>query len=1017
MTTTIIRENGTGIVDGNGFLGSMVVTQFNQESGFLKGTIYGHPMRGRWDAKTKRISFIRTISVDYLQYWEGVENVNLTLTGFYQEEQNGTLQEPRYTWRATHQLQVNGNGFVGSLVIENIDANGNLSGSIYEMPFVNGVWNQTTNQISFTRRISASEQQDWIGTKDSGLSFSGTFRVVEGGNPTAATYTWKVDDPTAKKVAFVLSGGGSKGDFQLGALTALYEAGIRPDIICGTSIGALNALMLTQGESGLEDLRRIWLGLRRNDHMWLFEDWWQDIHPRMRLEILSLMLGFPTPEEAEPWSVPTGTFAGGVVGAVSGSGLLLGALVGAAASGTIQNLTADAFRDLLVILNTRARALINLTPVRNLMAERVDLAKFSQFVDSGKKLRLATVGLESGELCYVTENGDLLARDGVTKISGGIPILEAAMASASIATVFPPVNFAGDAWIDGGHREAMPVMAAIQAGATEIYAISASPVDRRSSINRTEDAIFTYLPPDQLPPTDFESRKILDIASRAMLSIHLDEMSADDIYPVLDASPLSIKVIAPEYPAHDLVTIDPELIRVNYDYGYRTAWDVLDDVSPAVRANSSVIALSQARASRLRKIAWRGIGIPFSTEITTLMNQSRSAIASRTTQGLRVTAPRGFAFSRGYDMLAGELMLPEQSITSPNGEYTLVYGLDGHLVVYQQNGANRFATVTWSTDVYGFEPGVCVMQRDGNLVVYDANLQPCWASNTAGNQDAALRLQNDGNLVIFRGNQVIWQTGYSTPTPVAGVVTIVNTSPMTLVARFYDVPDVHMGLITTLDNGILTIAPGNSATWTMPRGYQNAKVTFNGRNSSARTVIAGETVTFSTDERVKVRNTSSVPITVKIFNADALIPGGLPDAILSVPANAESYYEMPFNFQRISVLMNNRQSENAVRGSTVTYVQQDFIIVQNLSTNPREFLVYNSIDTNFGVALPGGIFTLSPNGDQRYFQVPADVQGSVQVRIRRPAFFPDLFPPILITSSVELGQTLILNPNGSVNVT
>ncbi len=50
--------------------------------------------------------------------------------------------------------------------------------------------------------------------------------------------------------AIVLSGGGSRGDFQLGAITALYEAGIRPDIICATSVGALNALMLTQGESG-----------------------------------------------------------------------------------------------------------------------------------------------------------------------------------------------------------------------------------------------------------------------------------------------------------------------------------------------------------------------------------------------------------------------------------------------------------------------------------------------------------------------------------------------------------------------------------------------------------------------------------------------------------------------------------------------------------------------------------------------------------------------------------------------
>jgi len=41
--------------------------------------------------------------------------------------------------------------------------------------------------------------------------------------------------------AFVFSGGGSLGAAQVGALQALFEAGITPDVVVGASVGALNA--------------------------------------------------------------------------------------------------------------------------------------------------------------------------------------------------------------------------------------------------------------------------------------------------------------------------------------------------------------------------------------------------------------------------------------------------------------------------------------------------------------------------------------------------------------------------------------------------------------------------------------------------------------------------------------------------------------------------------------------------------------------------------------------------------
>ena len=76
------------------------------------------------------------------------------------------------------------------------------------------------------------------------------------------------------KTAFCLSGGGSHGDFQMGAIEFLYEQGIRPQILCGTSVGAINAAKLAEGEDlwnanqGLAGLIRIWARLRQDSDMW-----------------------------------------------------------------------------------------------------------------------------------------------------------------------------------------------------------------------------------------------------------------------------------------------------------------------------------------------------------------------------------------------------------------------------------------------------------------------------------------------------------------------------------------------------------------------------------------------------------------------------------------------------------------------------------------------------------------------------------------------------------------------------
>ena len=67
-------------------------------------------------------------------------------------------------------------------------------------------------------------------------------------------------------VAFVLSGGASLGAIQVGMLRALYEREIAPDLIVGTSAGALNGAFIAsrpQTVATADALGDIWRGLRR----------------------------------------------------------------------------------------------------------------------------------------------------------------------------------------------------------------------------------------------------------------------------------------------------------------------------------------------------------------------------------------------------------------------------------------------------------------------------------------------------------------------------------------------------------------------------------------------------------------------------------------------------------------------------------------------------------------------------------------------------------------------------------
>jgi NTE family protein len=70
-----------------------------------------------------------------------------------------------------------------------------------------------------------------------------------------------------RNIALVLSGGGSKGAFQAGAVKCLLDKGLRFSVVAGTSVGALNGLIVSQEkpEDIGAELENWWFNVRNKD--------------------------------------------------------------------------------------------------------------------------------------------------------------------------------------------------------------------------------------------------------------------------------------------------------------------------------------------------------------------------------------------------------------------------------------------------------------------------------------------------------------------------------------------------------------------------------------------------------------------------------------------------------------------------------------------------------------------------------------------------------------------------------
>ncbi len=230
---------------------------------------------------------------------------------------------------------------------------------------------------------------------------------------------------TTKKVAVILSGGGARGAYEVGVLSYVLDnyarlRGKAPrfDILCGTSVGAINACFLAA------HLGEPTVGIRRLVDLWTELD-------------LGRVLGFGV---RQAWNLRHVLLGGG----------------------------------------DDASGVFDVTPMTQLIEREIPWRAIARTLRRGHlgALSISTTEVTSGRTVIFMQtgpNGTLPTTAPPRTIIRGAHIGPLhALASAAIPILFPPVRIGRELFMDGGVRQNTPIAPALRLGATHVFAVGLS---------------------------------------------------------------------------------------------------------------------------------------------------------------------------------------------------------------------------------------------------------------------------------------------------------------------------------------------------------------------------------------------------------------------------------------------------------------------------------------------------------------------------------------------------------------
>jgi NTE family protein len=197
----------------------------------------------------------------------------------------------------------------------------------------------------------------------------------------------------------VLQGGGALGAYQVGVYQALHEAGIEPDWVIGTSIGAINAAIIAGNAPAdrLDRLNEFWDRVGHGRQFGL-PDNWVGMLARTMSTIHTGLPGFFRPRTA-------------------------------------------AFLNLHSHLGAEEAGYYSVDPLRETLSELID---FDQIAASGIRLTVGASSVRTSEMRYFDSCDTTIG-------------LEHVMASGALPPAFPAVRIDGELYWDGGILSNTPV--------------------------------------------------------------------------------------------------------------------------------------------------------------------------------------------------------------------------------------------------------------------------------------------------------------------------------------------------------------------------------------------------------------------------------------------------------------------------------------------------------------------------------------------------------------------------------
>jgi len=204
------------------------------------------------------------------------------------------------------------------------------------------------------------------------------------------------------QIVLVFQGGGALGAYQAGVYQALHEAGVEPDWVIGTSIGAINAALIAGAPRGerVDRLDEFWDRVSTGKFMGMPVPDWIGLPMRNMMTIASGLPAFFRPRPM-------------------------------------------AFVNPFLPLGADASAYYSVDPLRELLTELIDFER----INSGPvRLSVGAAKVQSAEMVYFDSRETPLSVDHV-------------LASGALPPAFPAVRIDGELYWDGGILSNTPVEA------------------------------------------------------------------------------------------------------------------------------------------------------------------------------------------------------------------------------------------------------------------------------------------------------------------------------------------------------------------------------------------------------------------------------------------------------------------------------------------------------------------------------------------------------------------------------